>query len=102
MRITVEEARTTAVMARLALPEAELVRMTGELDRILDYVAQLQEVDVTDVPPTTHAVDLGAPLRDDEVGEHLPVEAALLGAPRGGRQGDFFAVPAVFGDRGEG
>lgn len=94
MRITPDEVRTTAAMARLALTPAEQDRLADELSRILDYAAQLQEVDVSGVPPTTHAVPLPCPLRPDRIGPHLPTAEALAAAPA--QEDGFFAVPAVF------
>ncbi len=93
MRITREEVRITAAMARLSLSEEEIGHMTVELDRILAHAEQLQEVDVEGVEPTTHAVPLSCPLRADEVTAHLPAEVALSGAPR--RDGAYFVVPAI-------
>jgi aspartyl-tRNA(Asn)/glutamyl-tRNA(Gln) amidotransferase subunit C len=94
MRITTAETRTTAAMARLALSDEEVERMTVELDRILDLSAQLEEVDVQGVEPTTHALPLSCPLREDLVGPHLSAELALRGAPS--QEASFFAVPAIF------
>jgi aspartyl-tRNA(Asn)/glutamyl-tRNA(Gln) amidotransferase subunit C len=102
--ITIEEVRATAALARLALPpdddDPALLRLAAELGRILDHAAQLSEVDVTDVEPTTHAVDIAAPLRPDEITGHLPSEAVLRCAPPGGRHEDYFTVPAVLDREG--
>lgn len=80
-------------MARLELTDEEVSRMTGELDAILGYMEELGKLDVTGIEPTTHAVPLECPLRSDELGEQLPVEAALADAPRA--QGEFFEVPKI-------
>lgn len=97
--ITIEEIRATAALARLALPpnddDEALHKLADELGSILDYAAQLAQVDTTGVEPTTHAVDIAAPLRPDEVTGHLPSEAVLHCAPPGGRHEDYFTVPAV-------
>lgn len=93
-----EEILATAEMARLALDPTERARLAGELSQILGYAELLQEVDVKGVPPTTHAVPLGCPLRGDVTGPHDSTEAALRNAPA--RESAFFAVPAIFGDRG--
>ena len=98
--ISPADVRTTAEMARLHLSDEALAQMTADLGRILDYVAVLQGVDVTDVPPTTHAVPLSCPLREDRVGPHDDAEAALRNAPA--RDGSLFAVPAIFGSGGSG
>jgi aspartyl-tRNA(Asn)/glutamyl-tRNA(Gln) amidotransferase subunit C len=94
--ITAEHVLHTATLARLELDPSEVERLTNELGRILDYIDQLQEVDVEGVEPTEH-VALGAlPLRPDEPVPGLSHERALGPAPQvldGG-----FAVPAFMDD----
>jgi aspartyl-tRNA(Asn)/glutamyl-tRNA(Gln) amidotransferase subunit C len=92
-RISEAEVRETALLARLALSDEEVARMTGELDAILGYMETLGKLDVSQVPPTTHAVPLELRLRPDELGAQLPPEQALADAPR--RQEDFFEVPKI-------
>jgi aspartyl-tRNA(Asn)/glutamyl-tRNA(Gln) amidotransferase subunit C len=92
-RITVEEVRELAVLARLALSEQEIARMTGDLDAILDYVDAMRELDTTGVEPMTHAVPFDCPLRADQVAPSLPVDEALANAPR--REASFFQVPRI-------
>jgi aspartyl-tRNA(Asn)/glutamyl-tRNA(Gln) amidotransferase subunit C len=92
-RITPEEVRELAVLARLALTEQEIARMTGDLDAILDYVDAMRELDTTGVEPMTHAVPFDCPLRPDRVAPSLPVEEALANAPR--REASFFQVPRI-------
>jgi len=70
-----------ARLARLALPPDELARVERDLVRILDYVAQLEAVDVTDVPPMVHPLPFDAPARADVAGPTLPRDVALAGAP---------------------
>jgi aspartyl-tRNA(Asn)/glutamyl-tRNA(Gln) amidotransferase subunit C len=95
--ITVDEVRSIARLAHLSLAPDEEERMTRELGNILAYVRQLQELDVTGVPPTAHVQLERLPLRDDDPGESLPRELALREAPRVASDG--FAVPA-FVDEG--
>src|SRR5262245_10701925 len=92
--ISLEDVRTTARLAHLALSDAELQQLTTELLSVLDHAAALQAIDVSGVPPTTHAVPLPCPLREDRVGPHDAVESALRNAPA--RESSFFAVPAIF------
>lgn len=94
--LSAPEIRTTAELARLLLDEddAAIERCRRELSAILDYAAQLAEVDVSGVPPTTHAVTLACPLRADVVGEHDALAEALRNAPA--KEAAFFAVPAIF------
>ena len=93
MKITADEVRQTAALARLALDDAEVERMTRELDAILVYMERLAAVDVTGVEPMTHAVSLAMPLRDDAPGPQLSADEALADAPR--RDEDFFQVPRI-------
>lgn len=93
MKISDDEIRQTALMARLALSDEELQRLGRELDAILGYMETLAKVDVAGVEPTTHAVPLECPLRLDDLGPHLGVEAALSDAPS--REGAFFEVPKI-------
>jgi aspartyl-tRNA(Asn)/glutamyl-tRNA(Gln) amidotransferase subunit C len=92
-RITPEEVRELATLARLALTEQEIARMTGDLDAILDYVDAMRELDTTGVEPMTHAVPFDCPLRPDQVGPSLSIESALANAPR--REASFFQVPRI-------
>jgi aspartyl-tRNA(Asn)/glutamyl-tRNA(Gln) amidotransferase subunit C len=95
-RITADDVRKVADLARLALPEEKIATYTGQLERILDYVAHLEAVDTTDVAPTTRAVEVVNVTRDDRV-EATPVREELLNqAPQ--REGDFFRVPKILAD----
>jgi aspartyl-tRNA(Asn)/glutamyl-tRNA(Gln) amidotransferase subunit C len=95
-KITADEVRETAALARLELTDAEVTRLARELDAILGYMESLAKIDVAGVEPTTHAVPLDLPLRDDvleALEPQLPVEAALADAPRA--HDGFFQVPKV-------
>ena len=70
-----------ARLARLRLSEEDLARMTGELSGILEHVDRIQALDLDDVPPTSHVVELENVLRADEPHESLPREVALAPAP---------------------
>jgi len=91
--MTPEEVRELALLARLALSDQEIARMTGDLGAILTYVDALRELDTTGIEPMTHAVPFDCPLRDDQVAPSLPVDEALANAPR--REGSFFQVPRI-------
>jgi aspartyl-tRNA(Asn)/glutamyl-tRNA(Gln) amidotransferase subunit C len=94
-RITAADVRKVAQLSRLELPEAKIATYTGQLERILDYVAQLEQVDTEGVPPTTRAVEVVNVTRADAV-ETTPVREELLNlAPQ--REGDFFRVPKILG-----
>jgi aspartyl-tRNA(Asn)/glutamyl-tRNA(Gln) amidotransferase subunit C len=94
MSLSLDDVRKVARLARLELPEADLVRMQGQLSAILDYVAQLNELDTTDVEPLAHPLPVHNVFRPDEPAPSLPPAAALRNAPA--KVGDYFAVPAVF------
>jgi aspartyl-tRNA(Asn)/glutamyl-tRNA(Gln) amidotransferase subunit C len=92
-KITIDEVKETALLARLQLSDEELQRMTRELDSILGYMQQLDGLELAGVEPTTHAVPLDCPLRADELGPHLTIEEALADAPRSLEQ--LFEVPKI-------
>lgn len=93
MSISREEVEHVAELARLWFEEGELERMTEQLDAILAYMEQLQEVDTTGVEPTTHAMELFNVFREDQIRPSMGVEEALANAPR--RSGESFQVPRV-------
>jgi aspartyl-tRNA(Asn)/glutamyl-tRNA(Gln) amidotransferase subunit C len=88
-----EEVAQIAQLARLALSDAELDAIAGELDAFLEHVAALQEVDTAGVEPMTHAVPTTLRLRADVSAASLPVEVALADAPAA--REDCFEVPAI-------
>jgi aspartyl-tRNA(Asn)/glutamyl-tRNA(Gln) amidotransferase subunit C len=79
--IDAEVVRHVARLARLALSEEEQETMRRELSVILEHVDQVQDLDLSAVPPTTHAIPLANVLRDDEPRPSLPTELALREAP---------------------
>ena len=99
-RIQPDEVRTIAALARLRLSEAEIERMTHELDAILDYIDIVKNLDTENTEPMTHAVPFDCPLRPDEPKPSLSVEEALQNAPR--RHDAFFEVPRIVPGSGEG
>jgi aspartyl-tRNA(Asn)/glutamyl-tRNA(Gln) amidotransferase subunit C len=94
MALTPQEVRRIAALARLRLSPGEEERLAGELSAILDYVRQLEELDVSGVEPMTHALAAGeTPFRDDAVVPGLAPEEALANAPA--RAGTCFQVPRI-------
>ena len=87
------EVERIARLAHVTLDAEEKEALASELDAIVAYVRKLEELDVTGVEPISHPIDLPARLRDDTVGDSLPVERALGDAPQ--RLGDGFGVPRV-------
>ncbi len=94
MALSTEEVRRIAALARLRLSPEEETRLAGELSAILDYVRQLEELDVSGVEPMTHALAAGeTPFREDRVLPGLSPEEALANAPA--RSGTCFQVPRI-------
>lgn len=93
MRLTLDDIRHVARLARLSLTEDELRSFENDLNSILRYVEQLQQVDTEGVEPTSHAVRLENVMREDQVEPSLPVDEALANAPD--RSDDYFRVPRV-------
>jgi len=81
-----------ARLARLRLTEEELERMTGELSSILDHIEKIGELELDQVAPTSHVIELENVLRADEPRPSLPRELALAEAPDSDGVG--FRVPS--------
>ena len=82
-----------AHLARLQLSPVETAKFAGQLQQMLSYVAKLNEVDVTNVEPTAHAIPLSNVLRKDTVRLSIPTERVLKNAPEQSR--DLFIVPKI-------
>ena len=93
MKLTVEQVRHVAHLARLGLPEADLEALSAELTRILDYVDKVGELDTEAIPPTAQVGDVVEAFREDEVGASVGTEAALANAPD--REPPYFRVAAM-------
>jgi len=87
-----DEVLHVARLARLALEEDELEPMARELSAVLDHVAKIGELDLADVPPTSHVVELTGRLRPDEPRPSFPREVVLSQAPAVSEDG--FLVPS--------
>ncbi|MFO7572243.1 MAG: Asp-tRNA(Asn)/Glu-tRNA(Gln) amidotransferase subunit GatC [Gaiellaceae bacterium] len=81
MAISREEVQHVARLARLALTDEEVERLTDELAAIVDAVGIVAELDLADVPPTSHPLDLVNVMDDDVPRPSLPLEDALSNAP---------------------
>lgn len=90
--ISREEVLHVARLARLELAEEEIEPMARELSAVIDHIARIKELDLEDVPPTSHVVELTTSLRADEVRPCLPRDVALAQAPAVGEGG--FLVPS--------
>ena len=90
-----EEVLHIARLARLELTEPEVERMAVELSKVLDHIDKIRELDLTNVPPTSHVVDVVGALRPDEPEPSLPVDVVLEPAPEPLAGG--FGVPSPGG-----
>jgi aspartyl-tRNA(Asn)/glutamyl-tRNA(Gln) amidotransferase subunit C len=91
MAITRDEVLHVARLARLALTDEEVERLTAELGAILEAVSKVSELDLSDVPPTSHPLDLVNVWDEDEPRPSLPLDDTFANAPE--REGDLFRVP---------
>lgn len=91
--LTPDDVRHVAMLARLGLAEDEIETMRGQLLQVLDYIAVLQELDTSTIPPTAQILAHQNITRPDEARSSLDLGALRLNAP--GMEGDFFRVPAV-------
>jgi aspartyl-tRNA(Asn)/glutamyl-tRNA(Gln) amidotransferase subunit C len=95
--LTIAEVERIAALAHLALTDDEKLRFTRQLADILAYAAQIEQVAIEGVPPTSHALLPHAVLREDEVRRSLPRDEALAAAPNAAREAGLFRVPKVIG-----
>lgn len=93
MQLTLEQVRHVAALARLSLTPEEEQRYVVQLSAVLEAVEKLQELDVSQVEPTSHATLAASLLREDVVRPSLPPERGLANAPA--RVGTSFAVPKI-------
>jgi aspartyl-tRNA(Asn)/glutamyl-tRNA(Gln) amidotransferase subunit C len=91
--ISRDEVHHVARLARLALTDEELEQLTVELGAILEAVGVVAELDLADVPPTTHPLDLVNVWDEDEPRSSLALGDVFANAPD--RDGDSFRVPPV-------
>ena len=95
-RISADDVRKVAKLARLDLPEDRIATYTGQLESILEYVSQLEQVDTQGIPETTRAVEVTNVTRKDGV-DPTPIREEILNqAPL--REGDFFRVPKILAE----
>ena len=90
-KIDHEQLRHVARLARLELREDEVERLGAQLNDILAAVSKVSELDLSEVPPTSHPLDVVNVWAEDEPRPSLPVEEALANAPE--REGSYFRVP---------
>lgn len=77
-----------AELARLSLDDAEAARYADELSKILEFAQSIRKLDTSNVPPTTHVLDIVDVWREDEVGPMLDRESVL-------KEGECFVAPKI-------
>ena len=93
MSVDLLTVRRISTLARIALPEQEMQHMQGEINAILRFVAELDEVDVTGVEPMTSVIPMPMPLRADVVDDGEMADAIVANAPA--TEDHYFVVPKV-------
>ena len=93
MALTNEDVQHIALLARVGMADEEIEVMRDQLSNILAHFEVLQQADTEGVEPRAHSADVTSVMRDDEIGECLPLEDALASTPQ--RDGDYVRVRAV-------
>ncbi|MCI0454714.1 MAG: Asp-tRNA(Asn)/Glu-tRNA(Gln) amidotransferase subunit GatC [Candidatus Dadabacteria bacterium] len=96
MKISKDDVKHVAELARLEFKEDDLDRFARQLENILEYMEKLNELNTSSVEPTTHVLQMSTPLREDVVNPWLSSEEALENAPE--KEEGFFTVPKVIED----
>lgn len=91
--ITTDDVKHIANLARLEFNEEEIQQFTDHLTRILDYIGKLNELDTTDVPPTSHVLPIRNVVKEDAVKPSYDRELVLATAPA--VEAGYFEVPKV-------
>jgi aspartyl-tRNA(Asn)/glutamyl-tRNA(Gln) amidotransferase subunit C len=91
MSVSKDDVRKVARLSRIAVPEERLDELAGELNSILGWIDQLNEVDVSGVEPMTSVVETKLPMREDIVTDGNIQDQVLANAPRS--EDGFFVVP---------
>ena len=95
-RINSDEVKKVAQLARLELNESEINQHAGQLEKILDYINQLEKINTDNVPCTTRAIEVINIFRKDEKKDYENSEELLDLAPS--REKKFFKVPKIISD----
>jgi aspartyl-tRNA(Asn)/glutamyl-tRNA(Gln) amidotransferase subunit C len=93
-RISNDQVKHVAHLARLAVTEDEVEKFTKQLDAIINFFEELNELDTDGVEPTTHVLNMKNVLREDVPNKGLPVEEVLKNAPD--YQDGQIRVPSTF------
>jgi aspartyl-tRNA(Asn)/glutamyl-tRNA(Gln) amidotransferase subunit C len=91
--ITIKDVEHVAKLARLALTEEEKEKFAPQLNAVLEYVDELNEVDTTGIEPMAHSIKISNVMREDEVKQEFTREEMLQNAPE--EEDGFFKVPKI-------
>jgi aspartyl-tRNA(Asn)/glutamyl-tRNA(Gln) amidotransferase subunit C len=97
MAITIKDVEHIAKLAKLEFTDAEKEKFTHQLNQILEYVEQMNELDTSRVEPLSHVIELSNVFRVDEVKQGVSTEEALKNAPS--KTEEFFKVPKVINEK---
>ena len=97
MSVTIQDVEHIAKLANLEFTDAEKNKFTQQMNKILDYVEQMNKLDTDKVEPLSHVIELNNVFRSDEVKQGISTEEALKNAPE--KNEHFFKVPKVIGDK---
>ena len=95
-RISKEEVSKLAKLAKLKLNEEQIDNHATQIEKILDYINQLEKIDTTNIPCTTRAIEVINKFRSDVKDTYKSREDILNLAPS--REDDFFKVPKIIKD----
>jgi len=96
MKITTEDVKEVAELARLEFADDEIENFRSQFENILKFISKLDELDIQDVKPTTHVLDVSTPQREDVVKGWITQDDAMKNAPQ--PEDGFFGVPKVIED----
>jgi len=91
--ITTEDVEHIGWLARLKIDEEQLEGYARQLNSVLDYFQQLDEVDTQDVEPTYHILDMNNVFRDDKTTKSMSQDEAIANAPK--KQKGYFKAPRI-------
>ena len=96
-KITSDEVKKVAQLARLELNESEIKKHAVQLEKILEYIKQLEKIDTNNIPCTTRAIEVINVFRRDKNKEYEEISEELLNlAPS--RENKFFKVPKIINE----
>ena len=93
MKVSKHDIEHIAMLARIDLTDEEKALFGSQLSSILDYMEKLNELDTSDIEPTSHVLSLQNVMREDTVRDSIPREDALMNAPSHIEK--FYRVPKI-------